>query len=164
MPLSSGAGSSAEDSSSANESTSDKTTAAAEESLSKTLGTDSDGNEKMYTTLYDRRNRVISTIVTYFMSNLPAELVPEETTPGETTPGETTPGESTTETAVTPSTTGSAPTTGNTPDNGSVPGTGDTNNISILLFLLLFSGCALAAVVTIGHKKKKSRKNGSSLL
>lgn len=104
-------------------------------------------------------------IVTYFMSNLPAELVPEETTPGETTPGETTPGESTTEAAVTPSTTRPAPTTGNTPstgnapDNGSVPGTGDTNNISILLFLLLFSGCALAAVVTIGHKKKKSRKN-----
>ena len=47
VPLSSGAGSSAEDSSSVNESASDETTAAAEESLSKILGTDADGNEKM---------------------------------------------------------------------------------------------------------------------
>ena len=175
VPLSSRAGSSAEDSSSVNESASDETTAAAvnAESGTETPAADpsesgTTTNEPVSDTFPDSASQFkvqTASEEVNVTAGLPAELVPEETTPGETTPDESTPGESTTEAAVTPSTTGPAPTTGNTPstgntpDNGSVPGTGDTNNISILLFLLLLSGCALAAVVTIGHKKKKSRKN-----
>lgn len=67
-----------------------------EKSLSEILGTDEDGSPKMYTTLYDDQNRIISTNdpilaqdsfylggvqenVTYCMDNLPQELVPAET-------------------------------------------------------------------------------------
>lgn len=132
VPLSSGAGSSAEDSSSVNESASDETTAAAEnaESGMETPAADpsesgTTTNEPVSDTFPDSASQFkvqTASEEVNVTAGLPAELIPEETTPDETTPG-------------------------------------DTNNISILLFLLLFSGCALAAVVTIGHKKKKSRKN-----
>ena len=132
VPLSSRAGSSAEDSSSVNESASDETTAAAvnAESGTETPAADpsesgTTTNEPVSDTFPDSASQFkvqTTSEEVNVTAGLPAELIPEETTPDETTPG-------------------------------------DTNNIDILLFLLLFSGCALAAVVTIGHKKKKSRKN-----